>query len=212
MDEFLAQQETVQQAKASCDKVQAKAKKEYKPAVAGILSKIEMYMKVGDLAIKSAPECVGLAWAGIRFCLHTFEDDFATFSLFSGAAADIIGILISCRVYGGMWGGSKGPKESQELHSTVAELIPGKYTDILDFSYQMKKQMNRNKAGRCLALFRACGLPLTPIVRFMRGAMQSASATFQSMIDNIKTSEKTMAGLATTAFEQMSTYYQEQGL
>jgi len=90
MAEFLAQYGTAQQAKASCGEAQAKAKKEYKPVVGGILSKIKIFMKVGDLAIKSEPESVGLAWAGIRFCLHTIEDDFATFSLFSGAAADIM--------------------------------------------------------------------------------------------------------------------------
>ena len=70
-------------------------------------------MKVGDLAMKSAPENVGLAWTGIRvgLCLHSVENDFVTFNLFSGTAADIIGILISCRAYRKTYGGHQGPED-----------------------------------------------------------------------------------------------------
>lgn len=144
MAEFLAHQTTPQQAKSSCLEAQTRANSQYNPGLGGVLSKIETFMKVGDLAMKSAPESVGLAWTGIRLCLHSVEDDFATFNLFSGAAADIIGILISCRVYGKMYGGHKGPEDFQELHRKVVEYIPGIYTDILNFSYAMNKHMGRN--------------------------------------------------------------------
>ena len=144
MAEFLARQTTPQQARTSCLEAQTRANSQYNPGLGGVLSKIETFMKVGDLAMKSAPESVGLAWTGIRLCLHSVEDDFATFNLFSGAAADIIGILISCRVYGKMYGGHKGPEDFQELHRKVVEYIPGIYTDILNFSYLMNKHMGRN--------------------------------------------------------------------
>lgn len=144
MAEFLADQTTPHQARTSCLEAQMRAKSQYNPGLGGVLSKIETFMNVGDLAMKSAPESVGLVWTGIRLCLHSAEDDFATFNLFSGAAADIIGILISCRVYGKMYGGRKGPEDFQELHSKVVEYIPGIYTDILNFSYAMKKHMERN--------------------------------------------------------------------
>ena len=145
MAEFIKERTTPQDAKASCEEAQAKSSKQYAQALGGVLSKIEVFMKIGDLAIKSAPESIGLAWTGIRLCLHAVEDDFATFNLFSTAAADIIGILISCRAYGRMYGeGSKGPAEFQELNTKVVGYIPNIYIDILEFSYAMKKHMNRN--------------------------------------------------------------------
>ena len=54
--EFLSQQESPQQAKAGCLDVQKTAPKAYAPGVGGVLSKIEAFMKVGDIAMKGAPE------------------------------------------------------------------------------------------------------------------------------------------------------------
>ena len=147
MTEFLAEQTTPQQAKDSCRKAQTKANSQYNPKLGGILSKIETFMAVGDLAMKSAPESVGLAWTGIRLCLHSVEDDFATFNLFSAAATDIIGILISCRTYGRMYGAHKGLEDFQELHQKVLGFIPDIYTEILHFSYAMNKHIGRNAGG-----------------------------------------------------------------
>lgn len=195
MADFLAHQTTPQQARSSCQEAQTRANSQYNPGLGGVLSKIETFMKVGDLAMKSAPESVGLAWTGIRLCLHSVEDDFATFNLFSGAAADIIGILISCRVYGKMYGGHKGPEDFQELHRKVVEYIPGIYTDILNFSYAMNKHMGRNTG-----------------LRIIRGMLTSASAKFQPMIDGIRANEQTMSGYASKATNQLTIHYQEVGL
>ena len=198
MADFLTQQESPQQAKTSCIEASNRASKQYAPGVGGVLSKIEAFMKVGDVAMKTAPESVGLAWMGIRLCMHSVEDDFATFNLFCGAASDIIGILISCRVYGKMYGGDggqKGLQDFQELHQKVVDYIPGIYTEILEFSYQMSKQMGRNMGFRLL-----------------RGLLSSAANKFKPMIDGIKASEKTMNEFAKKATDQLSIYYAELGL
>ena len=198
MAEFLSRQESPQQAKASCLSARNQASKEYAPAVGGVLSKIEAFMKVGDIAMKTAPESVGLVWMGIRLCMHSVEDDFATFSLFSGAASDIIGILLSCRVYGKMYGGDggqKGKQDFKEMHQKVVELIPTIYTKILEFSYQMSKQMGRNMG-----------------MRFIKGLLSSAVNKFKPIIDDIRSSEKTMSSYAQKATEQLSIYYLEVGL
>ena len=198
MAEFLRQQESPQQAKASCIEASNRAGKQYAPGVGGVLSKIEAFMKIGDVSMKAAPESVGLAWMGIRLCMHSVEDDFATFNLFSGAASDIIGILISCRVYGKMFGGDGGPKglpDFQELHQKVVDYIPGIYTQILDFSYKMSKQIGRNMG-----------------TRFLKGLLSSASNNFRSMIDGIRGMEKTMSEFAKKATDQLSIHYAEVGL
>ena len=198
MADFLTQQESPQQAKASCIEASNRASKQYAPGVGGVLSKMEAFMNVGDVAMKTAPESVGLAWMGIRLCMHSVEDDFATFNLFCGAASDIIGILISCRLYGKMYGGDRGQKglqDFQELHQKVVDYIPGIYTEILEFSYQMSKQMGRNMGSRLL-----------------RGLLSSAANKFKPMIDGIKASEKTMSEFAKKATDQLSIYYAELGL
>ena len=198
MADFLTQQESPQQAKASCIEASNKASKQYAPGVGGVLSKMEAFMNVGDVAMKTAPESVGLAWMGIRLCMHSVEDDFATFNLFCGAASDIIGILISCRLYGKMYGGDSGQKglqDFQELHQKVVDYIPGIYTEILEFSYQMSKQMGRNMGSRLL-----------------RGLLSSAANKFKPMIDGIKASEKTMSEFAKKATDQLSIHYAELGL
>jgi hypothetical protein len=146
IEEFLADRITITDAKAACQASQQKAKEEYRPTLGSIMAKIEIAMKVGDLAIKSAPESIGLAWAGIRLCLQSVEDDYATFSTFATACTDIIGILISCSVYGEMYSVPKGPDSFRELNEKVTEFIPTIYSDILEFSYQMKKHMGSHKA------------------------------------------------------------------
>ena len=198
MANFLTQQESPQQAKASCIEASNRASKQYAPGVGGVLKKMEAFMNVGDVAMKTAPESVGLAWMGIRLCMHSVEDDFGTFNLFCGAASDIIGILISCRLYGKMYGGDKGQKglqDFQELHQKVVDYIPGIYTEILEFSYQMSKQMGRNMGSRLL-----------------RGLLSSAVNKFKPMIDGIKASEKTMSEFAKKATDQLSIHYAELGL
>lgn len=198
MAEFLRHQESPQKAKASCIEASNRASKQYAQALGDVLSKIEAFMQVGDVAMKAAPESVGLAWMGIRLCMHSIEDDFATFNLFSGAASDIIGILISCRVYGKMYGGDGGQKglsDFQELHQKVVDYIPGIYTEILEFSYQMSKQIGRNMG-----------------TRFLKGLLSSASSKFISMIDGIRGMEKTMSEFAKKATDQLSIYYAEVGL
>lgn len=196
--EFLSAHETPNQAKEYCMNMKMRASKECAPAIGGVLAKIEAFMKIGDVAMNSAPESVGLAWMGIRLCMHSIQDDFATFSLFSGAASDMVGILISCRAYGKMFGGDGGPKglpDFQELHQKVVNYIPKIYSDILEFSYQMRKHMGRNIG-----------------VRFVKGLLSSGVAKFKSMIDGIRFCEVTMSKYAQQASQQLQIHYSELSL
>lgn len=145
LDEFLRERASIQDAKEACEATKKAASAEYLPALGGILEKIDIAMSVGDLAIKSAPESIGLAWMGIRLCLRSVADDFSTFSIFGAACSDIVGILISCAVYGRMYGSPRGPESFQEIHSQVCDRIPNIYAEILDFSFSVKKYMGRKK-------------------------------------------------------------------
>jgi hypothetical protein len=195
IDEFLKGTATVEMAKASCSKAQEQARKEYSSALGGILEKIEVAMRVGDLAMKAAPETVGLAWTGVRLCFHAVSDDVATASLFVGASSDILGILISCGVYGQMYGTQRGPSSFRELHAQVTELIPEVYTDILEFSYAMKKHVEKNKATRIL-----------------KSTFNSYHSKFDLLVKKIQENEKKMREYATQASQRLSIYYHENEL
>ncbi|KAJ9653411.1 hypothetical protein H2198_007409 [Neophaeococcomyces mojaviensis] len=70
-----------------CLKMQEESDNKYHSGFGGILENIGTLMTIGNVAIKSAPESVGLAWMGIRMCLKAVQGDWSTFQLFSGACA-----------------------------------------------------------------------------------------------------------------------------
>lgn len=123
LDDFLRQHCSAEDARNFVTNVQ-KQKPQYAATLGATLNKIGLTMKVGDLAIKSAPESIGLAWSGIRMCLHLVQDDFATFNQYNDACSDIIGILINCKVYGGMYSQNHGAEVLKKIHQQVTDCIP----------------------------------------------------------------------------------------
>lgn len=99
---FLKEWDRPEQVKSFFESTKQRADKEYSPRFARILEKMEVAMSVGDIAMKGAPESVGLAWMGVRMCLSTLSDDHATFGIFGQASLDIMGIMISCAVFSRM--------------------------------------------------------------------------------------------------------------
>lgn len=149
MDEFLKLYTTPQAVQQTCRERQREIPSQYGPVMAKILGKIDIFLAAGDIAVKGAPESVGLAWMGISLALGSVQDDFATFQVFSGACVDIIGIMVSCRLFGKMFAYPKEPAEFVEIQEKVRDSIPKVYGSILEFSYKMFKYMDRNKFCKC---------------------------------------------------------------
>jgi hypothetical protein len=147
LNEFTKLSSSPQAAMQNCRDLQRDASTQYGKVLSKILGKIEIFINAGNLAVKGAPESVGLAWTGIQLALGSIQDDFATFQLFSGACVDIIGILVSCRVFSRMFDVPTGPEEFVEVQQQVKGSIPKVYQQILEFSYQMTKHMDRSKAS-----------------------------------------------------------------
>jgi hypothetical protein len=145
LQEFLKTYSTPQSVSQTLKERQRDAPSQYGPVLSKMLSKVDVFLAAGDIAVKGAPESVGLAWTGISLALGSVQDDWATFQLFSGACVDIIGIMISCRLFGKMFATSKGPADFFEIQDQVRSSIPRIYDKILEFSYQMFKYMDRNK-------------------------------------------------------------------
>jgi hypothetical protein len=145
VEEFLKVYTTPQAVAQTLRERQREAPNQYGPVLTKVLGKIDIFLAAGDIAVKGAPESVGLAWTGISLALGSMQDDFATFQLFSSACVDIIGIMVSCRLFGRMFQTSKGPPEFFEIQDATRNAIPKVYANILEFSYQMFKYMDRNK-------------------------------------------------------------------
>jgi len=181
--------------KNECLQLQTDSDNKYHSGFGSILENIDTLMTVGDLAIKSAPESVGLAWMGIRMCLHAVQGDWSTFQLFSGACADIIGIMISCRVYGKLYGENNegnSQEDFQELHARVVDYIPDIYTDILEFSYAVRKYTDKHI-----------------VIRIGKNIFKDTRSEFEGQIQKIKASDEKMRDFAKTAGERMMNYLQK---
>lgn len=189
---FLKSETTRSSVKQTCEELREKSDNEYRQGFGSILANIDALMNVGDLAIKSAPESIGLAWMGIRMCLHAVQGDWASFQLFSGACSDIIGIMISCRVYGKMWGGEADVRDFQELHAQVADYIPTIYTKILEFSYAVHRYASKHT-----------------VIRFTQNIFKDVKSGFEGMINNIKQHDTKMRDYAKVASERLMKCLQE---
>ena len=80
-------------------------------------------------------------------CLNALTEDFTTFDILGSACSDVVGILISCSVYGRMYGSPRGPESFQKLHAQVVDFIPNIYSDILDFNFSVKRYMSHRQFG-----------------------------------------------------------------
>lgn len=195
VENFLQDFTTIEKTRQHVLSAQESAAAEYAGRLGGILDNIEILMRLGDIAMKTASESIGLAWTGIRLCLHAVQDDFATFGLFSSAANDMLAIMISCRVYSKMYGHNEGPPDFQELHDKVLEFIPKIYNDMIYFSWKMWKYSGTLKGFRIL-----------------KGVLRSAVSEFQPIIQTIRDNEVKMNGYATQAAQRLSIHYSKQGL
>ncbi|KIW00260.1 uncharacterized protein PV09_08150 [Verruconis gallopava] len=192
LEEFLKSYTTPQAVSQTLRERQREIPTQYGPVVSKVLGKIDIFLAAGDIAVKGAPESVGLAWTGISLALGSVQDDFATFQLFSGACVDIIGILVTCRLFGRMFSQSKGPPELYEIQDQVRIAIPKIYAKILEFSYQMFKYMDRNK-----------------FLRMTRGVLKNNKEEFSGAMKDIKEGERIMSENATKASQALTSFWQQ---
>lgn len=190
MEDFLRKTSTPAIVAQTCREKQRDAGAQYGKILSKILGKIDIFISVGNLAVKGAPESVGLAWTGIQMALHSVQDDFATFQLFSGACVDIIGILITCRLFGRMFSDKEGPAELYEIQDQVLDAIPKVYGNILEFSYRMMKYMGTSS-----------------LLRVTKGLFQAHKSKFEGLIGGVKDGEKSMSEYAMKASQALQLYY-----
>lgn len=112
---FLKQYKSDRAVQKICEDKKKKNPDQYGKIMSKILDKIGIFIKAGNLAVKAAPESVGIAWMGISIVLEAVQDDFQTLQVLGAACADIIGIMITSRLLARMFREPKGPAELKEI-------------------------------------------------------------------------------------------------
>lgn len=194
-EQFLKDYSTAEEAQKTVAYEKKRCGSKYSNKMGKLYEKIDTFLQMGDLIVKAAPESIGLAWTGIRLCLNVTKDDYDTFQLFTGTCADIVGMMISCRIYGKLYSDKRRPPDFEDLHNKVIYLIGRTYQNILEFSYQMWKYSKQNAA-----------------TSIAKGLLCSKKIELQPLIDTITKDESQMSQYAGQASQQSLQYYQQQGL
>ncbi|KAL9070018.1 MAG: hypothetical protein Q9157_005969 [Trypethelium eluteriae] len=147
IDRFLQRYESERSVQKICQERKQKFSEQYGKVLSKILDKIDIFVRAGNLAVKAAPESIGLAWTGISIVLSAIQDGYQTLQVFGSGCTDIVGIMISCRLFTRMFSTPSGPEELREIQEKVIEEVTKLYVKILEFSYQAWKYVAENKTN-----------------------------------------------------------------
>ncbi|KAF2429351.1 hypothetical protein EJ08DRAFT_300122 [Tothia fuscella] len=178
---------TVSTIERVCRENEQRADAKHAPIIGKILEKITIFKHAGDLAVKAAPESIGLAWTGVSLCLSAFEDEYTTFKLLAKACIDIIGILTTCRSSVRMFAMSAGLETMEEIRSQVVDGIPNLYVQILELSFEIKKYLQKGKIKG----------------RWTKGILESNKGKFEAIINEIESGQTKIAAFATAAHQEL---------
>lgn len=118
-----------------------------------------------------------------------------------------------------MYSTSRGLESFDEIHAQVTDRIPVIYQEILDFSFSVKKHLNRPKTCKC-----SVNLLVQHWIspsgysqksgRIVKGivAFRQASEKYGAKIKSIKSHDQVMAEYARRAHEQLADHYLRTGL
>ncbi len=157
VDQFLQDKAASEDVRHSCLSLQADSERKYgqveiagkgipKKWIARIMDNVGKFVAVGDIAMKGAPETVGLAWFAIKQVLNAVQNNYKLYDFFGLALTNITEMLVLIRTYDKIYDERK--RSNWQPSDVVGELfsqIRNVYAAILDFSYSVKKHI---KGGR----------------------------------------------------------------
>lgn len=141
---FLKQYKNERTVQKICEDKKRVGSEQYGKVMSKVLDKVGMFITAGNIAVKAAPESVGLAWMGISICLGAVQDDYQSLQVIGAACSDIVGIMITSRLLARMFMEPKGPAYLREIQDKVLEEAPKLYGKIIEFSYQAWKHVEEN--------------------------------------------------------------------
>lgn len=149
LEQFLKRHKNERDVKKTCEERKQHGSDQYGKVMSKVLDKIDIFLTAGNIAVKGAPESVGLAWMGISLVLGAAQDDYQTLQVFGNGCADIVGIMITSRLLVKMFMVPEGPPELKEIQDKVLEEATVLYGKIIEFSYQAWKFSEENRIREC---------------------------------------------------------------
>ncbi|KAL9088488.1 MAG: hypothetical protein Q9165_006212 [Trypethelium subeluteriae] len=132
LQRFLKDYKSEQTVQKICEDKKRNGSEQYGKVMSKILDKIGMFTTAGNIAVKAAPESVGLAWMGISVVLGAVQDDYQTLQVIGAACADIVGIMITSRLLTRMFKEPRGPAYLREIQDKVLDEAPNLYGKIIE--------------------------------------------------------------------------------
>jgi hypothetical protein len=145
-----------------------------------------IFISMGDVAFAGGPESIGLVWTGFKFIFGGIKSEYDTCHLLADACAIVLGMMIECRVYGGMFASSMSTADDETGSiGRIQECITNAYLGLLTFSYTSQKYFK--KSG---------------IFRKAKAIVASPVAKFQGVVDNITATEQELRKWAKIASDK----------
>ncbi|RPB12644.1 hypothetical protein P167DRAFT_574015 [Morchella conica CCBAS932] len=114
----------------------------------GLVTQLNKYANIGDIALQHHPDVVSLAWSGFRFLLQVgtaYTEDMQTAS---ESLEYLLRVLFCCDIYEKLYC-ETGLLTVQPLNTSLVEL----YVSILEYLCYIKRFLNKDTGERVLASF-----------------------------------------------------------
>ncbi|KAI5839141.1 hypothetical protein DFP73DRAFT_222388 [Morchella snyderi] len=115
----------------------------------GLVTQLNKYATIGDLAIQHHPDIVALAWSGFRFLLQVGTSYTQDMQTASESLEYLLRIIFCCEIYERLYLTRKRLGTVQQLNTSLVEL----YVSILKYLCYIQKYLNKNTGGRVLKSF-----------------------------------------------------------
>lgn len=158
--QFLQDKASSEDAKRSALALQTESDRKYgqievagktisKKWVARIMDNIDKFVKIGDFAMKGAPETVGLAWFAIKQVLNAVQNNYKLYDFFGGALSNITEMMVLIRTYDKLYDDRKTANwKASDIVGELFTQIRNVYTAILDFSFSVKRHIKGGKMAK----------------------------------------------------------------
>lgn len=116
-----------------------------------IMGNINNFVEAGNIAMKGAPESVGLAWFAVKLTLTAIQNNYELYSFFGSGLSDISEIMIIIAHYDRIYDERANVKwkPSAIVEKLFGDVISA-YEAVLDFSFAIKCHLKAGTRGRIL--------------------------------------------------------------
>ncbi|KAL9586770.1 MAG: hypothetical protein Q9203_003742 [Teloschistes exilis] len=189
IDQFLEDRATPEDTRRSAGALQTNSDRKI-PArwIVRIMDSIDKFVVIRDLAMKEAPETIGLAWFANKLLLNALQSNYRLYTFFGNALSNITEMMVLIRTYDNLCDQRKTTGwNPSDMAGELFLQIRNVYVAILDFSYSVRKHI---KAGR-----------LAKIGHALKGIVGAELPQFQGKMDATQTLKMNILESSQGAFQ-----------